>query len=386
MRPVDTVNRQKHLPRFAAAVRTLQRTAIMTSSKPIAIVTGSSGLIGYEVSERLIGEFHVMGFDRPGMPHPPPDAENIPFDLTDDEVIRDAFDFVRGHYGNRIATVVHLAAYYDFSGEPSDMYDKVTVRGTRRLLYALREFEVEQFIFSSTMLVHAPTEPGRPINEDSPMEPKWDYPKSKVQTEQLIRDARCSISAAMLRIAGVYNDMCHSIPIAQQIKRIHERQITSHVYPGDTSRGQSFVHLDDTVDAIVQTVEHRHSLPKEVALLIGEPETISYEELQQRLGQLIHGEEWSTRQIPKSVAKAGAWVQDKLPLGEEPFIKPWMIDLADDHYELDISRARELIKWNPKRKLRDTLPMMVENLKRDPVKFYEDNNLELPSRLEPAKS
>jgi nucleoside-diphosphate-sugar epimerase len=355
----------------------------MNTDKPIAVVTGSSGLIGYEVSERLIElGFHVMGFDRPGMPHPPPDAENIPFDLTDDASIREAFDVVRREYGNRIASVIHLAAYYDFSGEPSDLYDKVTVQGTRKLLYALRSFQVEQFIFSSTMLVHAPSQPGQKINEDWPLEPKWDYPKSKVTTEQLIRDARCSISAVMLRIAGVYNDMCHSIPIAQQIKRIYERQLLSHFFPGDTAHGQAFVHLDDTVESILQTVRHRSTLPEETAILIGEPETLSYEELQKQFGQLIHGEDWTTVQIPKALAKTGAWVQDKLPLGEEPFIKPWMIDLADDHYELDITRARQQIEWTPKRNLRDTLPVMVENLKRDPVKFYEENNLELPSELE----
>ena len=85
---------------------------------------------------------------------------------------------------------------------------------------------------------------------------------------------------------------------------------------------------------------------------------------------------------PKVLAKAGAWVQDKLPLGEEPFIKPWMIDLADDHYELDITRARQLLGWEPRHRLRDTLPKMVEALKRDPVKFYNDHELELPSDLE----
>ncbi|HEV2293063.1 MAG TPA: NAD(P)-dependent oxidoreductase [Tepidisphaeraceae bacterium] len=348
----------------------------MSTDKPVAVVTGSSGLIGYEVSERLIEEFHVMGFDRPGVPHPPPDAENIPFDLTSDESIRDAFDVVRRQYGNRIATVIHLAAYYDFSGKSSPLYDQVTVQGTRRLLYALRSFEVEQFIFSSTMLVHAPCQPGQKITEDWPLEPKWEYPQSKVTTEQLIRDARCSINAVMLRIAGVYNDMCHSIPIAQQIKRIYERQMLSHVFPGDTSHGQAFVHLDDTVDSILHTVRHRRELPAEVPILIGEPETLSYEEIQKQLGRLIHGEDWNTVQIPKAMAKAGAWVQDKLPLGEEPFIKPWMIDLADDHYELDITRARQLIHWEPRHNLRDALPLMVEALKRDPVRFYEENNLD----------
>ena len=72
---------------------------------------------------------------------------------------------LRDHHGSRIATVVHLAAYYDFLGEPSPKYDQITIEGTRRLLLGLRDgFQVEQFIFSSTMLVHRPGEPGQFIN------------------------------------------------------------------------------------------------------------------------------------------------------------------------------------------------------------------------------
>jgi UDP-glucose 4-epimerase len=56
-----------------------------------------------------------------------------------------AFAFKRIRYacGNKIAAVVNLAAYYDFLGKPSDLYDKVTVKGTERMLKYLQEFEVE---------------------------------------------------------------------------------------------------------------------------------------------------------------------------------------------------------------------------------------------------
>jgi nucleoside-diphosphate-sugar epimerase len=354
--------------------------------KATVIVTGSSGLIGFAVCERLAqgagsgGGYAVMGFDRPGVPHPPPDADNVPCDLTSDESVAQALDYVRRRHGRRVASVVHLAAYYDFSGEPSPLYDRITVQGTRRLLNALKNgFTVEQFIFSSTMLVHAPCEPGRKINEDWPLEPKWDYPKSKVETERLLRAERGPIPVVLMRIAGVYDDDCQSIPIAHQIQRIHERRLISRVFPGDTSHGQAFVHLDDVVEAVRLAVQRRRQLPPEATLLIGEPETLSYDELQRTLGRLIHGEEWETRQIPKAVAKAGAWVQDvaaELPGIEEPFIKPWMIDLADDHYELDISRARSLLGWEPKRSLRQTLPKMVEALMADPAGFYRRNKLE----------
>jgi nucleoside-diphosphate-sugar epimerase len=292
-----------------------------------------------------------------------------------------AFERVRYAYGNRIASVIHLAAYYDFSGEPSPLYDEITVHGTGRLLRALHAFDVDQFIFSSTMLVHAPCEPGERITENWPVDPKWDYPQSKAATEELIRHERGRMRAVSLRIAGVYADTCHSIPLANQIQRIYERRLTSNVFPGDVSRGQAFVHLDDVVEALVQTVQHRHQLGPEEAVLIGESETLSYDELQRSCGRLIHGEEWETRSIPKALAKTGAWLQDQVP-GEEPFIKPWMIDLADDHYALDIGRARTLLSWQPKRSLRETLPRMVSALKRDPLQFYKTNKLEPPAWLE----
>lgn len=347
----------------------------MNRRRQTLLVTGSSGFIGAAVCNRFARRFNVIGFDRAGGSEPPPTAECVCVDLTSEKSVQRGFERVRYGYGNRIGSVIHLAAYYDFSGEPSDLYERITVQGTARLLRELQQFQVEQFIFSSTMLVHAPAEPGRFINEDSAIEPKWDYPKSKVATEKLILQNRGNMPAVLLRIAGVYDDCGHSIPLAHQMQRIYERTITSKVFPGDISRGQSFVHLEDLVDAIEKAVERRKRLPQEQVVLIGEPETLSYEELQRQLGRLIHDEEWETTSISKSVAKTGAWLEDHIPFGEEAFIKPWMIDLADDHYALDISRARKMLGWKPKQSLRDTLPKMVQALKADPVKWYEENKL-----------
>jgi nucleoside-diphosphate-sugar epimerase len=348
----------------------------MARERDTVVITGSSGLIGSALATRLHRAYAVVGFDRAGGADPPPEIEAIDFDVTSDDSVRNGLRQVRKRHGDRIASVVHLAAYYDFSGEPSDKYEEVTVRGTERLLRELRDFRVEQFVFSSTMLVHSPTQPGRPITEDSPIDPAWDYPESKVRTEELIRRERGAIPVVLMRIAGVYSDRGDSIPLAHQIQRIYEKQLTSHVYPAETRRGQAFVHLDDLVDAFVRTIERRAQLPPETVLLIGEPETVAYEELQQTLGQLIHGEVWDTYRVPAAVAKAGAWVQDHLPFGPEPFIKPWMIDRAADHYELNISRARQLLGWEPKNSLRGTLPKMTAALKRDPAAWYKANELE----------
>ena len=82
------------------------------------------------------------------------------------------------------------------------------------------------------------------------------------------------------------------------------------------------------------------------------------------------------------VAKTGAWLQGVTPLLEDPFIKPWMIDFADDHYALDVSRAKEWLDWEPRHSLRDTLPKMIDALKRNPVAWYRAHQLSPPAELE----
>jgi nucleoside-diphosphate-sugar epimerase len=358
----------------------------MKTESGIIIVTGSSGFIGDAVMRRFAGRFDaVVGFDRKAPAPPPPDCIAVPVNVTSDESVREGLRVIREHHGPRVVSVIHLAAYYDFFGEPSPKYDEITVRGTGRLLRELRalDLRVEQFVFSSTMLVHRPAEPGQFINEDWPIEPTWAYPESKVRTERLIRAERGDIPAVLLRISGVYDDLCHSIPLANQIKRIYDWQFTSRIYSGSASHGQSFMHLDDLVDAIELVVERRAALPPEAPILLGEPETLSYDELQHTVARLIHDEDWETLEVPEPLAplaKAGAWVLEKLP-GADPFVKPWMIERANDHYALDITRARTLLDWRPQRSLRGTIPKMIAALKSNPPGWYKENNLEWPSRL-----
>ncbi len=70
-----------------------------------------------------------------------------------------------------------------------------------------------------------------------------------------------------------------------------------------------------------------------------------------------------------------------MPFGKDPFIKPWMIPRADDHYALDITRARTALNWKPIRSLRDTLPKMVAALQADPPGWYRANKLDPPPWL-----
>lgn len=353
--------------------------------KEVIIITGCSGRIGFKLAERFAEKYQVVGFDIFLTGHLP-GVEFINVDVSSDESVIEGMDYVRKKYGNKIASVVHLAAYYSFTGGSWNHYQRITVDGTKRLLDSLKNFECGQFIFSSTMLVHAPCKPGQKITEDSPVIPSWDYPKSKVLVEALMHEVSDRIPTVALRIAGVYDDRCHSIPLSNQIQRIYENQLEGHVFAGDLSHGASFVHMDDVIDSIALCVEKRKQLPKELALLIGEEETMSYDELQREFSRLIYGKEWTTIALSKPLAKIGAKVKQYIPFIKKTFIQPWMIDLADDHYELSVARARKMLGWSPKKHVKDVLPLWIAELKKEPLAWYNENKLKPTAWVAKQKS
>lgn len=345
---------------------------------PAILITGSEGLIGDALTHELSRTHHVYGFDIARPHKDPEELDFIDCDLTDDRSVAGAFEELRRRAGDHLASVIHLAAYYDFSGKPSPLYRDLTVEGTRRILRNLRDFRVEQFVFSSTHILMKPSEEGEPITEHSPVDPQWAYPRSKLLTERAIAEERGGIPSVILRISGVYDEMGHTVPIAQQIERIAEKDLESYFFPGDPDSGQAFVHLDDLIQLLRLVVEKRHELPPWDVFLVAEPEKLSYSDLQDRIGELVHGREWPTIRIPKAVAKAGAWVKGKLQADEDTFIKPWMIDLADDDYPVSIDHARQRLGWEPKHRLRETLPVIVANRKKDPQHWREVNGLAVP--------
>lgn len=124
----------------------------------------------------------------------------------------------------------------------------------------------------------------------------------------------------------------------------------------------------------MQTVEHRGELSDWEVFLIGEPDVVSYGELQDAIGEALHGKDWPTLRIPKAMAKAGAWTKQNV-LGEEGFIKPWMVDLADAHYPVDITKAKHKLDWQPRHRLRETIGEMAQRMKRDPKAWLQRNGL-----------
>ncbi len=348
--------------------------------KPIVVITGSSGNIGSALTASLRKDYQIVGFDI--------NAEqcDIAIDLTSKLSVNQAFDLFKTQYSEKIAAVIHLAAYFDFSGEDSPLYASVNEKGTQYLLEKLQEFEVERFIYSSTMLVHKPGEPGETINEQTPVEPQWVHPESKLKAEKIIKKYHGKIPYVILRLAGLYDDSSCVPTLANQIARCYERTLKSHFYSGNTKAGQAFIHQDDLIQLFIKTIENRNQLPEKEIILAGEEEAVSYEKLQQIITDALHDETAEIYNIPSPIAKTAAWIQEKtepvipddFDQGKKPFIRPFMIDMASDHYALDISKAKETLDWKPEHSIKDTLPKIIKSLKKNPKAWYKKNGIIYP--------
>ena len=149
--------------------------------KPIIVITGAAGNVGQALGRYLSHAYRVVGVDRVA-----PDGGPFPMyaaDFANPASIGLAFEHIGREHGRSFASVVHLAAYYALSDEEHPLYESVNVAGTRSLLDVLQAFDVEQFIFGSTMLVHQACKPGERIDENSPIGPAWVYPRSKAAAE-----------------------------------------------------------------------------------------------------------------------------------------------------------------------------------------------------------
>ena len=158
--------------------------AQQAAEKRIVLITGASGGVGSALCEVLKKDYHLIGLDL--TPCESAD-ESYKCDFTSKDSISLALYKIHEKHGGHIACVIHLAAYYDFSGEDNPLYEALNVKGTADFLTELQRFDVDHFIYSSTMLIHRAGVPGEKIIEDTPIEPGWTYPQSKADAEEAIR-------------------------------------------------------------------------------------------------------------------------------------------------------------------------------------------------------
>lgn len=341
--------------------------------KPIVLITGGSGYIGQEVIRTLRDDYEVINLDKKSQATGGPDYFHC--DFSDNTSIERVLREVKVRHGARLDSVIHLAAYYDFQGLETDLYQKVNVEGTQNFLEELhKNFEVSQIIYSSSMLVYRPSKIGIKLNEESPLEKTWAYPNSKISAEEILQSHQREEQLTILRIAAVYNEFGYAPSIGNQIMRIAGKQLANYFLPGDRHHVQSAVHVSDVAEVIKKCIQNREELPRKVIFNVAEDQSPSYDQIQQTVSRLLFNRKTPYLWIPKWLAVLGSYVLNFLSKSEENFIRPWMIRYADANYDMSNTQAREFLDWKPRYSLLKVLPLMIRNLKHNPDHWNRINN------------
>jgi nucleoside-diphosphate-sugar epimerase len=336
--------------------------------KPWIVVTGSSGLIGGELVKRLSETYDVAALDV-APPHIRNANGNVFYfevDLGDPQAIRMFFQT-----NNRpILGLVNLAAYYNFLNRPS-LHSERLKRGLPELAAAYKAHRLSQscFIQASSMACLEPVENGVLIGADAESLPRWEYPRFKKESEDILRSELSAENYVEMVLAGVYTEFCELVPLHQFIESHLRNKIQRFFYPGDGNQGLTYVHLSDVCEAIERQLKARVVRRR---LLLGESQPTTYRQIAKIVDRQIYGFVIPKIRVPKWFARFGASLLSKIFKRE--FYQPWMIGFAQEHYQFDLQALFEQLNWTPRRRLCDDLPLIIRNAREHAQEWRELNS------------
>lgn len=336
--------------------------------KPWIVVSGSSGLIGSALVKRLALEFEIAAIDIA----PPAEhsfGNNVHFfqvDLGEPSAIRAFFDA----NPRPIQGFVNLAGYYNFSNKPSIHYERLK-QGVIELARSYKQLRTptSRFIQASSMACLEPVSNGTLIESHAQSYSRWEYPRFKKDSEDILRKELSDEHYVEMVIAGVYSNFCELVPLYQFLECHLRLKLQRWFYPGDGNQGLTYVHLDDVCTAFQKqlTAEVRYR-----RILLGESEATTYRQIAAIVDTELFGFKVPKLRVPKWLARFGALFLSKI--SKKEFYQPWMIDFANEHYQFNLSATFEQLNWIPTHQLKSELPAMILRAKEKPVEWQVLNS------------
>ena len=231
------------------------------------LITGGAGYIGsFLTSELLRANYRVTVLDSllfggesliPFLHHP--NFHFIKVDVTDPRAIKDS---LKDNWQKPDA-IVHLAAIVGFPACQAvgrQVAWRYNVEATEKAFEQAIDLGVERFVFASTYSNYGLSPDGRPVNEESSLNPQSIYAETKIAAEQfLLAQKETSCAPLLFRFATLYgmSPRTRFDLIVNQfvLEAFTKRSLI--IYQRGYSR--SFVHIQDVVRGVIMGLEAEQS-------------------------------------------------------------------------------------------------------------------------------
>jgi nucleoside-diphosphate-sugar epimerase len=236
------------------------------------LVTGASGFVGGYLVEELARWGHsVTGMVRKNSDRSFLEELGVKLVVGD---LADPDSLTKATKG--VDAVVHLAAYYTFSGK-KEVYESVNVGGTRSLLEASLKNRVIRFVYCSTTEAIGPVEKP-PGDENSPTNPQYDYGRSKVKAEGVVKDyASKGLDYTIVRPSGIYGPRNVDDVSYWFITSVFKNSISTRFIVGSGESLVQFTHISDVVQGFALVLE-KLEVSKNQVYIISEDGAHTYNE------------------------------------------------------------------------------------------------------------
>lgn len=248
--------------------------------------------------------------------------------------------------------VVHCAArahiMRDEATDPLAEYRRVNVEGTLRLAQQAAAAGVKRFVFISSIKVNGEgTQPGQAFYADDAPAPEDAYGLSKAEAEAGLHKIaqETGMELVIIRPVLVYGPAVKGN--FQSMVRWVDRGIPLPL-GSVTGNRRSLVALDNLVDLICTCVDHPRAANR--TFLVSDGEDLSTADLLQRIG-ISQGRRARLLAVPASLLNLAARL-----LGKGAVAQRLLGSL-----QVDITKTRELLDWQPPLSVDEGLKKMVEH-------------------------
>jgi len=309
---------------------------------PTAVVTGGAGFLGSHLCQHLLGQgYRVICVDNLETSS----LENLEH-LRDDGFVFRSHDMVEHiDIDEPVDVVYHLAALaspIDYLRQPL-LSLKVGSYGTHHAL-GLAKLKRARFLLASTSEVYGDPEvhpqPESYWGNVNPIGPRGVYDEAKRYAEALTMayHGQQGVDTAIVRIFNTYGPRMRShdgraIPTFVR-QALENEPLTAF---GDGSQTRSFCYVDDLIRGLHLLAESGEHLP----VNLGNPREFSILELAQT--------------VIRVTSSKSEIVFEALPIDDPQVRQP------------DITRARQLLGWEPEIELEEGLRRMLPTLGREPI-------------------
>ena len=306
-----------------------------------ALVTGATGFTGGHLARYLVSRGDSVralvreGSDAAARRELEAAGVQLVFgDVTDARAVTDA---ARG-----VDVVYHIAALYRQAGLPDDSYRAVNARAVAAVVEAAAAGGVRRVVHCSTVGVHGDVD-HPPANEDAPLKPGDIYQETKLEGEQLARDAsrRTGVEVVIVRPTGIYGPGDRRL--LKLFRGVARRRFLM------LGNGEIFYHLT-YIDDLVEGFRLCATVPRAAGrtYILAGAEVTRLKELVQLVADAAGVAPPRLRLPVWPFWVAGALCEAACaPLGIEPPLYRRRVDFFTKSRAFDISRARAELGYAP---------------------------------------